>query len=85
MAIAMQKEEMLERRGGTLVGFDDLWERLTLAQKFAASSLTQFGYKLNFIRDVDDTNLAILCCNENIVAISKAGEINTQPNIHIRS
>jgi hypothetical protein len=84
MAVAMQREDLLERRVPVQENFDDLWEELTLAQKFAASSLTQFGYKLNFIRDSYDTHVAVLSCNENIAIISKGGEINTHPNIEIR-
>lgn len=84
MALAMQREDLLERRQPTSGDFDNLWEELTLAQKFAASSLTQFGYKLNFIRDFYDTHIAVLSCNENIAVISKGGEINTHPNIDIR-
>ncbi|KGJ92232.1 hypothetical protein [Colwellia psychrerythraea] len=84
MAIAMQREDLLERREPLMGDFDDLWEELTLAQKFAASSLTQFGYKLNFIRDSHDSHLAVLTCNDNVAVISKVGEINTHPNIQIR-
>ena len=84
MALAMQREDLLERRQPILADFDDLWEELTLAQKFSASSLTQFGYKLNFIRDFYDSHIAVLSCNENIAVISKGGEINTHPNIDIR-
>jgi len=84
MAVAMQREELLERRQDTLNNTDELWEDLTLAQKFAASSLTQFGYELRFIRDHHDTHIAILTCNENIAVISKGGEINTHPKIQIR-
>lgn len=84
MAIAMQKEDLLEQRKPTIGDFDDLWEELTLAQKFSASSLTQFGYKLKFIRDLHDSHLAVLTCNDNIAVISKGGEINTDPNIQIR-
>jgi len=84
MAVAMQREELLERRQDTLNNTDELWENLTLAQKFSASSLTQFGYKLSFIRDCYDSHVAILTCNENIATISKGGEINTNPNTQIR-
>ncbi len=84
MAIAMQREDLLERRVPVQGDFDDLWEELTLAQKFSASSLTQFGYKLNFIRDFHDTHIAVLSCNDNIAVISKGGEINTHPTIEIR-
>ena len=84
MAVAMQREDLLERRLPTQGDFDDLWEELTLAQKFAASSLTQFGYKLNFIRDFYDSHIAVLTCNDNVAVITKGGEIDTHPNIQIR-
>jgi len=84
MAAAMQREYLLERRQEMLGDTDKLWESLTLAQKFAASSLAQFGYKLNFIRDFHDTHVAVLSCNDNIAVISKGGEINTHPKIKIR-
>lgn len=85
MASSMQKEDSLERRNEMLGdNYDELWEELTLAQKFAASSLTQFGYELNWIRDSYATHVAILSCNENVAVISKGGEINTEPNISIR-
>jgi hypothetical protein len=84
MAAAMQIVDLAERREPTAGDFDDLWEELTLAQKFAASSLTQFGYRLNFIRDFSDTHIAILTCNDNVAVITKGGEINTHPNIQIR-
>ncbi|WP_019029762.1 hypothetical protein [Colwellia piezophila] len=84
MALAMYREDLLERREPIVGDFDDLWEALTLAQKFAASNLTQFGYKLNFIRDLYSSHIAILSCNDNIVVISKGGEINTHPDIKIR-
>ena len=59
MAVAMQREALLERRQEIAeLMHDQLWEELTLAQKFAASSLTQFGYKLNFIRDYHNTHIA---------------------------
>ncbi len=85
MAVAMLREELLERRQDTLDNNDELWGNLTLAQKFSASSLTQFGYKLSFIRDYHDTRVATLTCSENIATISKCGEINTQPNVQIRT
>ncbi|TWX70895.1 hypothetical protein ESZ36_04415 [Colwellia demingiae] len=84
MAAAMQREYLLERRQEMLGDTDKLWESLTLAQKFAASSLAQFGYKLNFIRDFHDTHVAVLSCNDNIATISKSGEINTDPKIKMR-
>lgn len=84
MGLAMQREDLLERRKDMQEDADELWEGLTLAQKFSASSLRQFGYKLNFIRDFYDSHLAVLTCNDNIAIISKVGEIDTDPNIDIR-
>ena len=84
MAIAVQKGDLQERRQGLVQGYDDLWQGLTLAQKFSVSSLTQFGYELNCIRDLHNSHIAVLRCNGNIAVISKVGEINTQPNINIR-
>ncbi|KGJ94558.1 hypothetical protein [Colwellia psychrerythraea] len=84
MASAMRREYLLERRQEVSEDTDKLWESLTLAQKFAASSLAQFGYKLSFIRDLHDTHVAVLSCNDNIAVISKGGEINTHPKIKIR-
>lgn len=85
MSAVMRKEDSLERRQGPLSNYDDLWDELTLAQKFSASSLTQFGYELSCIRDSYDSHIAILRCNDNVAVISKVGEINTQPNILIRT
>lgn len=79
------KETLLGRRGELSENPDDLWEELTLAQKFSASSLTQFGYELVFIRNDKAGSVAVLMCNENIAVISKAGEINTESSIKLRS
>lgn len=78
------KEALLERRDISSDNCDDVWEELSLAQKFAASSLTQFGYELVFIRNDKVSSLAVLMCNESIATISKAGEINTAPYIKLR-
>lgn len=83
MTVAV-KEDMLERRTDVPIENDALWDDLTLAQKFAASSLTQFGYELNCIRDSEDTHIAILSCNESVAVISKGGDINTSSDIRIR-
>ncbi len=60
------------------------WPKLTLAQKFSASSLGKFGYELSFIRSDDGHSLAVLMCNGGVAVISEDGEINTSPNIRIR-
>ena len=79
-----QREILLERRKESVV-VETLWGKLSLAQKFAASSLAQFGYDLTYIRDSSAGKLAILLCNGNVATISNEGEIETSPNIVIRS
>ncbi len=62
-----------------------LWDKLTLAQKFAASSLNQFGYDLAFVRNSEIGCMAILLSNQNSIAtVMSDGDINTSPNINIR-
>ncbi len=80
---AIAEERPIERRESCPES-SDIWENLTLAQKFAVSSLTQFGYELAFIRDCHANSLAVLTCNDCIATISKAGEINTSPSIKMR-
>lgn len=82
----MQAAEVTQERRDTkkVSSNESLWSELTLAQKFAASSLTQFGYELLFVRDINNKNIAALVCNDNIATISKSGEINTAPNMEIR-
>ncbi|WP_448211960.1 hypothetical protein [Colwellia sp. MEBiC06753] len=60
------------------------WSRLSLAQKFSASSLGKFGYELRFIRNDNGKSLAVLTCNGGVAVITEDGEINTSPNIKIR-
>lgn len=85
MQATVQREILLERRQQNNFAADTLWNKLSLAQKFAASSLTQFGYDLTYIRNSNVGNLAILLCNENAATISSEGEINTSPDIVIRN
>lgn len=76
------KETRLERRGQKTLSRSVLWEMLSLAQKFAASSLLQFGYQLTYIRN---GNTAIMLCDDNIATICLEGEIDSTPDITIRS
>ena len=84
MQATAQREVLLERRQQQNIATDTLWNKLSLAQKFAASSLTQFGYDLTYIRNSNVGSLAILLCNDNAATISSEGEINTSPDIIIR-
>jgi len=83
MQALLEREVLLERRHYTPEQ-SVLWDKLSLAQKFAASSLTQFGYDLAFIRNSIDGGLAILLCNGSAATITGEGEINTSPNITVR-
>ncbi len=63
----------------------EVWERLSLSQKFSTSSLNQFGYDLAFIRNENtDNSIAILLCGETVATVSIEGDINTNPDIIIR-
>ncbi|MFD2165680.1 hypothetical protein ACFSJY_05330 [Thalassotalea euphylliae] len=84
MQAVSKREVLLERRSETEHDNSLLWDKLTLAQKFAASSLIQFGYDLAFIRGSSLGNLAILLCDGKTATISGDGEINTAPQIKIR-
>ena len=60
------------------------WERLTLAQKFGASIMTQFGYSLAFVRNTNRGQLAVMRCAGSVSTVSEDGEINSTPDIVIR-
>jgi len=60
------------------------WSKLSLAQKFSASSLGKFGYELSFVRNDQGHSLAVLMCNSGVAVITEDGDINTSPNIKIR-
>jgi hypothetical protein len=83
MQESSQREHFLERRYYTPQQ-SQWWDRLTLAQKFAASSLTQFGYDLAFVRSNLAGSMAVLLCDSRAATISDDGEINTNPDISIR-
>jgi len=78
-----EREILLERRHYSIEQ-SSLWDKLSLAQKFASSSLSQFGYDLAFIRNSKQGSMAILLCDGNAATISGDGEINTSPDIIIR-
>ncbi|REL34522.1 hypothetical protein [Thalassotalea euphylliae] len=78
-----EKKPLVERRG-VQPEHSVWWDKLTLAQKFSASSLGKFGYELQFVRSGDHGSLAVLTCNNGIATISDDGEIDTSPSIQIR-
>lgn len=60
------------------------WNKLSLAQKFSASSLGKFGYELSFVRNEQGRSIAVLTCSGGVAVITEDGDINTSPNIKIR-
>lgn len=84
MDMAVEQEVSVERRK-TPPEQSVWWKKLSLAQKFSASSLGKFGYELCFIRNPDtDDRVAVLSCNGSIAVISEEGDIDTSPNIKLR-
>lgn len=83
MHALMEREMLLERRQNSSEQ-SQLWDKLTLAQKFSASSLTQYGYDLAFIRTSRAGSLAILLSDGNAATILDDGKIDTSPDIYIR-
>ncbi|MBL4899572.1 MAG: hypothetical protein JKX76_08005 [Colwellia sp.] len=78
-----QVNPMLDRRK-TSPEHSVWWNKLSLAQKFSASSLGKFGYELSFIRKEKGRNLAVLTCDSGIAVITEDGDINTSPDIKLR-
>lgn len=60
------------------------WTKLSLAQKFSASSLGKFGYELAFVRNENGHSLAVLTCNGGLAIVNEEGDINTSPDIQLR-
>lgn len=60
------------------------WSKLSLAQKFSASSLGKFGYELSFVRNERGSSIAFMTCNNVVATISEDGDINTSPKASIR-
>lgn len=78
-----QVNPMLERRQKS-PEHSVWWDKLSLAQKFSASSLGKFGYELSFVRKEQGRNLAVLTCASGVAVITEDGDINTSPDIKIR-
>lgn len=60
------------------------WKKLSLAQKFSASSLGKFGYELTFVRKEEKSTIAVLQCSGGVAVISDDGDIDTSPDIVLR-
>ncbi len=64
--------------------YNACYGRLTLAQKYSAAELSQYGYLLKFIRGKGLTSFAIFISGEKVATVDCAGEIDLEPNIKIR-
>lgn len=60
------------------------WDSLNYAQKFAASSLYQFGYDIKFVRHLDSGTLVVMCLGKEVVTIDEEGVIDSHPEIRLR-
>jgi len=60
------------------------WTKLSLAQKFSASSLGKFGYELLFVRNEQGRSIAVLDNSTGTVIITEDGEINSSPDLTLR-
>ena len=60
------------------------YDKLSLAQKFSVSKLSQFGYDLLYVRKESYGLIAILKSRSAFVTVCHLGEINTTPNILMR-
>jgi len=61
------------------------YDKLSLAQKFSVSKLSQFGYDLLYVRKETYGLIAILKSRTTFVTVCHLGEINTSPNILMRA
>jgi len=84
MLAVSSREILLERRHFNPEK-SALWDKLSLAQKFAASSLNQFGYDLAFVRSSNIGCTAVLLCNGESATISSDGDIDTSPALIVRT
>jgi hypothetical protein len=82
------RNSLIERRHyaiGDNADPSENWNKLTLAQRFAALSLTKYGYELRFTRFSSNGSTAVLVLKNGTPAtISEDGDINTTPDIQIR-
>ena len=79
-----QDHRMLHDRRAEPPELSIWWNQLSLAQKFSANSLGQFGYELRFIRHDEGNSFAVFYCNDAITVVGEDGSINTSPTIIVR-
>lgn len=79
----LQKKPLIERRHEPPEQ-SQWWSKLSLAQKFSASSLGKFGYELIFVRYEQGCSVAVLSCPDGVATINESGDINTSKDLTIR-
>ena len=77
------RDPLIERRHNNAPKSNN-WEKLTLAQRFSASSLAKYDYELMFVRVSESGSLAVLIHDGHCVTIADDGDINTRATIHTR-
>ena len=82
--ITAQNPVINDRRQYQAPSLDNSWDKLTLAQQFSVASLGQFGYSLSFIRNINQSTLAILHLANKTATISTDGIINITSGIELR-
>jgi len=83
MSAKESRDMLIERRQPA--ANENLWQQLTLSQRFSASSLTNFGYHLSFIRSSEAGSFAVLTKGGYCTTVADNGDINTNPVIHVRT
>ena len=84
MQMSANAQKLHERRGYKPER-SALWDRMSMSQKFSASSLTQFGYELICLRKDINGHIAVLVCGTNVATINVDGDITSSSDIIIRS
>ncbi len=73
-----------DKRRNFQLKYNFCYERLTLAQKYSAAELFQYGYLLKFIRGKGVTSFAIFINEGKVATVDYSGEIELNPNIKVR-
>lgn len=61
------------------------WQSMNAEQKMSLYSLHAFGYRLLFVRHLNDGPLAIVAQQSQLATILPNGEIDYQPSVKLRA
>ncbi|WOT04556.1 hypothetical protein [Shewanella youngdeokensis] len=73
-----------ENRSATPIDEHKHWSLLTNAQRFAFYTLTKLGYRLLFVRNVNQCSTAVASQENKLVTIDDEGDIDFNPSIVLR-